>query len=52
MAGKPDERSHLKAPDPEHAEPECELDHLGPVTIERLSKEDGRALIVYRLTKP
>jgi hypothetical protein len=47
MARKPDER-----PRPEDTGPEQRPDRLGPVTIERLRKDDGRALLVYRVTEP
>ena len=52
MARKPDERPQPQGADPQHVEPDRELERLGPVTIERLSKEDGRALIVYHVTEP
>jgi hypothetical protein len=52
MARKPDERPRLQGADHERATPEGELERLGPVTIERLSKEDGRALVVYRVAEP
>jgi hypothetical protein len=52
MARKRERPSELESGDGELAESDGKLEHLGPISIERMSKEDGRALIVYRSVEP
>jgi len=49
MAGKPEEQAPRDTEDPSEVKPGGENERLGPVSIERMSKDDGRALIVYRV---
>jgi hypothetical protein len=52
MARKRERPSELESGYTERAESDGELERLGPVSIERISKDDGRALIVYSAVKP
>jgi hypothetical protein len=52
MARKRERPSELESGDRERAKSDGELERLGPVSIERMSKDDGRTLIVYSAVEP
>jgi len=56
MAQKPTERPQRSEAQPQGAPPspsdDRDTERLGPVAIERMNKDDGRALIVYRVVEP
>lgn len=51
MTGKPGEQPQEEKVPPAGVEPAGDAERFGPLTLERMSKEDGRALLVYHLSE-